>query len=67
MDDILMGIYMFKIMNCITLRFRDKEIYSRNYVASCQKKRISSNVPNKKGLAKSPHSQALQKNVPEFK
>jgi len=46
---------MFKIMICVTLHFRNSEIYSRIYVASYRWKLFWRNVLNKEVLFKSPH------------
>ena len=37
---------MFKIMNCVTLRFRNTEMYSGNYVAIYQRKYFWKNILN---------------------
>ena len=38
MDVLLIGFQMFEIKNCVILRFRNTEMYSRIYVASYQRK-----------------------------
>jgi hypothetical protein len=37
-DVLLAGNQVFKIINCVTLSFRNTEMYSRNYVLSYQRK-----------------------------
>jgi len=46
----------FKIMNSVTLRFRNSEICSQNYVTIYQRKYFWINNLYKKVLVKSPHS-----------
>jgi hypothetical protein len=41
--------------NCVTLSFRNTEMYSRNYVANYDRKYFWINILCKKGLVKSPH------------
>jgi uncharacterized membrane protein YedE/YeeE len=38
MAGLLIGFHMLKIINCVTLSFRDMWIYSRNYVANSHRK-----------------------------
>jgi len=57
MDVLLTINQVFKIINCVTLRFRNTKIYSRNYVARYHRKYFWINVPHKKGNVKSPHAQ----------
>jgi hypothetical protein len=35
---LLIGFRKFKIINCVTFSFRDRWIYSRNYVANSHRK-----------------------------
>jgi hypothetical protein len=56
MDILLIGIQMFKINNCVTLRFRYSEMYNRIYVASCSEEIILGKYSELNGLVKSPHS-----------
>ena len=60
---------MFKIMNCVTLRFMNSEMYSRIYAVSYQRKYFWINILYKKVIDKSPHKniQLLHKHVYEFK
>jgi len=56
MDVLLTGIQMLKIMNCVTLSFRNIEMYSRNYVVSYHSKYLWINILYQRVLVKSSNS-----------
>jgi len=63
MDVLLTLNEVFKIINCVTLSFRNTEMYSRNYVVSYYRKCFWINVLYKKGLFKSLHVQKCYMNM----
>ena len=56
-------IQMFKILYRVTLRFRNNEIYSQNYVASYHRKYYWINILYQRVLVKSRHSHKCYTNM----
>jgi len=54
---------MLKIMNCVTLSFRNTEMYSRNYVVSYHSKYLWVNILYQRVLVKSSNSRKCYINM----